>query len=275
MTKRVQESTRYVNAVLGALEVLDCFQVQPMLPLKRLCDLTGMNRSKVIRLCGTLKKKGYLAYEAETRHYRLGLRILSLSKICESSNNLISLARPILRSVAEQTGESVSLFVVDGLNRLCVAGEEGTFSIRYNIPEGQPIPLYAGAGGKLLLAFGPEELRRKVLRRSGLKRLTASTITDPKKLEKEFEAILRQGYASSIGEREPEVAALAAPIYSHKGTVCASLTLAGPVQRFSGDRYLNHVKILVNSARRLSHILGYSGRSTPHHDSEPGPGSSL
>ncbi len=108
-----------------------------------------------------------------------------------------------------------------------------------------------------------------------MKRLTAATITDPKKLEKEFEAILRQGYASSIGEREPDVAALAAPIYNHKGTVCASLTLAGPIQRFSGDLYLNHVRILVNSARRLSHILGYSGLSTPLHASEPGPRSSL
>ncbi len=274
MTQRVKESTRYVNAVLGALEVLDSFQVEPLLPLKRLCELTGMNRSKVIRLCGTLKKKGYLAYEAETRHYRLGLRILSLSKICESSNNLISLARPILRFVVEQTGESVSLFVVDGLNRLCVAGEEGTFSIRYNIPEGQPIPLYAGAGGKVLLAFGPEELRRKVLTRSRMKRLTSATITEPKKLEKEFEAIIRQGYASSIGEREPDVAALAAPIYNHKGTVCASLTLAGPIQRFSGNLYLNHVQVLVNSAKRLSQILGYSGAKNLHDDSDSGPGAS-
>jgi IclR family transcriptional regulator, KDG regulon repressor len=270
MRKRVKESTRHVDAVRRALQVLDCFQVQPLLPLKRICELTGMNRSRVIRLCGTLESKGYLDYEAETRHYRLGSRILSLSKIYESSNNLISLARPILRSVVEQTGESVSLFVVDGLNRMCVAGEEGTFSIRYNIPEGQPIPLYAGAGGKLLLAFGPEELRRKVLRRSRLKRLTAATTTDPKKLEKEFEAIRRRGYASSCGEREPEVAALAAPIYTHEGTVCASLTLAGPIHRLSGKQRVNHLRILLASASRLSQMLGYPGLGAPNPDSDPG-----
>jgi IclR family acetate operon transcriptional repressor len=264
-----------VNAVLKALQVLDCFQVQPLVPLKKICELTAMNRSRVIRLCGTLESKGYLAYEPETRQYRLGSRIFSLSKAYESSNNLISLARPILRSVVKHTGESVSLFVVDGLKRLCVAGEEGTFSIRYNIPEGQPIPLYAGAGGKLLLAFGPEELRRKALRPAHLKRLTSATTTDPKRLEKEFAAIRRQGYASSCGEREPDVAALAAPIYNHEGTVCASLTLAGPRHRFSGEPHNHHLKILLDCARRLSQMLGYPGPSTPNHDSEPGPGATL
>ena len=275
MRKRIKESTRHVNAVLKALQVLDCFQVQPLLQLKKICELTGMNRSRVIRLCGTLESKGYLAYESETRHYRLGSRILSLSKVYESSNNLISFARPILRYVVEHTGESVSLFIVDGLKRFCVAGEEGTFSIRYNIPEGQPIPLYAGAGGKLLLAFGPEELRRKVLRRSRLKRLTPATTTDPQKLETEFEAIRRQGYASSCGEREPDVAALAAPIYNHEGTVCASLTLAGPIHRFSGEPGANHLRILLAAAGRLSQMLGYPDRNTTNHDSEPGPGAAL
>jgi DNA-binding IclR family transcriptional regulator len=200
-------------------------------------------------------------YDAESHHYKLGSRILSLSKVYERSNNLISLARPVMRHLANHTGESASLFVVDGLKRLCLAREEGTFSIRYNIVEGQRMVLYAGAGGKVLLAFGPEELRRKILAKNHLKQLTPTTIKDPKDLAKELEAIRRQGYASSYGERDAEVAALAAPIYGHDGKVCAALSIAGPINRFSPEHNVKHLKILLASAEQLSQMLGYQGEN--------------
>lgn len=257
MRKRLKESTRHVDAVLKSLEVLDCFQVQPQLQLKKICELTGMNKSRVIRLCGTLAFRGYLVYDPEAHHYRLGSKVLSLSKIYERSNNLISLARPIMRRLADATGESASLFVVEGLQRLCLVREEGTFSIRYNVLEGQRMVLYAGAGGKILLAYGPEELRRKFLRKGHLRSLTPATIRDPRGLEKELETIRRQGYASSYGERDPEVAALAAPIYSYDGSVCAALTLAGPAHRFSREHNVKHLRIMLASAGRLSQMLGY------------------
>jgi DNA-binding IclR family transcriptional regulator len=261
MRGKVKESTRHVEAVLKALDVLDCFKVQPILPLKKISELTRMNKSRIIRLCGTLASKGYLVYDSEAQHYKLGSKIISLSKIYERSHDLVSLARSVLRCLADHTGESASLFVVDGLERLCLAREEGTSSIRYNIIEGQRMVLYAGAGGKVLLAFGPEELRRKVLGKTRLKELTPSTIKDPKRLEKELEAIRRQGYASSYGERDAEVAALAAPVYGHEENVCAALTIAGPIHRFSPEHDVKHVKILLSSAERLSQMLGYQGKN--------------
>ncbi len=253
-----------MEAVLKALEVLDCFQVQPLLPLKKISELTGMNKSRIIRICGTLASRGYLVYDSEAQNYRLGFKVLSLSKAYERGNNLISLSRPVLRNLADQTGESASLFVVDGRQRLCLAREEGTSSIRYNILEGQRMVLYAGAGGKVLLAFGPEELRRKALSRDHFRKLTPTTIQAPKRLEKELETVRRQGYASSYGERDSEVAALAAPIYSHDGKVCAALTIAGPINRFSKEHNAKHLKFLLASAGRLSRILGYEvkNRST-------------
>ena len=262
MREKVRESTRHVEAVLKALEVLDCFQDQPLLPLKKISELTGMNKSRIIRLCGTLESKGYLVHDSEAQNYRLGFKALALGKAHERSNNLISLSRPILRDLADQTGESATLFVVDGLQRVCLAREEGTFSIRYNILEGQRMVLYAGAGGKVLLAFGPEELRRKVLSRDHLRKLTPTTIQDPKRLEKDLETVRRQGYASSYGERDSEVAALAAPIYRHDGKVCAAVSIAGPINRFSRGHNVEHLKFLLASAERLSRMLGYEGKNS-------------
>jgi DNA-binding IclR family transcriptional regulator len=260
MGEKVKDSTRHVEAVLRALDILDCFEGEPLLSLKKISELTGMNKSRIIRLCGTLEAKGYLVYDAEARRYRLGSRILSLSKIYERSHNLVSLARPVLRYLADHTGESASLFVVEGLKRLCLVREEGTFSVRYNILEGQRMVLYAGAGGKVLLAFGPEELRRRVLGKNRLRELTSRTIKDPRDLEKELGVIRRQGYAVSYGERDADAAALAAPIYNHEEKVCAALTIAGPTHRFSPEHNVKHLKILLASAERLSRVLGYQGK---------------
>ncbi len=252
-----KEAKRHVEAVLKALDILECFQRQPRLSLKKISELTGLHKSRIMRLCGTLISRGYLQYEAETEQYKLGPKIISLSKSYEQSNDLISLARPAMKYLAQETGESASLFVIDGLNRLCVAREEGTYSLRYNIVEGQRMPLYAGAGGKVLLAFGPEAIRKKVLTKKHIKKLTPHTIIDPQKLLQELDKIRQDGYACSFGERDAEVAALAAPIFNHEGKICASLSIAGPISRFSGEHNAQRLKILLVTAKGLSDSLGY------------------
>ena len=156
MCGQVKEASRHVEAVTKALAILECFDAEPVRTLKTIREITGLNKSRVIRLCGTLVANGYLDYEPGPHQYKLGSRILRLGKAYERSNSLISVARQVLRDLADQTGESATLYVVDGLKRLCLATEEGTYGIRYTILEGQQLELYAGSGGKVLLAFGPE-----------------------------------------------------------------------------------------------------------------------
>ena len=261
MPGKVKESSRHVEAVLCALDILECFDVEPELPLRRITELSGLNKSRVIRLCGTLVARGYLSYDAETGKHALGPRVLRLSQIYERSHTLVTLARPVLRGLARRTGESATLFVVDGTMRLCIAREEGTHSIRYNIVEGQRNVLYAGSGGKVLLAFGTDALRRRVVRKDALKKLTPNTIDSPDRLTRELSAVRRHGYAASAGERDSEVASLAAPIFDRYGNVCAALTIAGPVHRFSRAHNATHLTVLLASARRISRLLGYGGES--------------
>ena len=258
MGKNSKESRRYVDAVLKALTILDCFQVQPSLQLRQISEMTKLNKSRILRLCGTIESMGYLVHDRETGLYGLGPKLLFLGKVYERNNTLISLARPILRDLARVTGESASLFVVDGNRRLCLAREEGTHTIRYSLSEGEHRELYAGAPGKVLLAFGPEELRRQFLQKNMLRKLTPNTIADPRKLQREFESIRSQGYGFSAGERTPDVAALAAPIYNHEKKVCGALAIAGPVNRFMPQHRRRLLRRLLVAARRLSRGLGYS-----------------
>ena len=119
---------------MKALAILECFLPEPARTLKSIAETTGLNKSRAIRLCGTLMASGYLDYEPGTKQYKLGSRILTLGKAYERSNNLTSVARPVLRELADQTGESATLYVIDGIKRLCLATAEGTSDIRYTIP---------------------------------------------------------------------------------------------------------------------------------------------
>jgi DNA-binding IclR family transcriptional regulator len=184
---------------------------------------------------------------------------MMLGKIYERSNSLISVARPILRELASITGESAKLFVIQGTKRICLVREKGTYPLSYHVEEGESFELYAGAGGKVLLAYTPKEFRDQVLGEKVLQRLTPTTIVERSRLEEEFGAIRERGYASSNGEIFTEVAGMAAPVFDHENDVCAALTIAGPSQRFTEERRREMLDNLMASARRLSLLLGSAG----------------
>jgi DNA-binding IclR family transcriptional regulator len=255
-----RESERHVEAVVKTLSILECFtHSEPELSLKQLTEKTGLNKSRILRLCGTLAGHGFLIRMPQAS-YRLGPKLMMLGKIYERTNTVVSLARPILRELASLTGESASLFVIEGAKRLCLARAESPSAIRYAIREGDLLELYVGAGGKALLAYASEEFRHQILNGRILKRFTSSTIIERDLLEEELEAIRKQGYAVSKGERTSEAAAMAAPVFDDEGKACAVITVAGPVQRFSTERCREMLKSLQASARKLSLLLGDGGK---------------
>jgi DNA-binding IclR family transcriptional regulator len=256
MKEKSKEAGRHVQAVLNALSILDCLQDTAALPLREVSAQTRLNKSRVMRLCGTLAAKGYLVHDLEANLYRIGPRLLSLGKAYERSHSLISLARPILREMVRRTGESATLYVVEGLERLVLAREEGSHTLRYSISEGQRLPLYTGASGKVLLAYGPESLRRMILKKSILRPLTNNTIVDPESLRRELETIRKQGYGVSAGERSLDGGALAAPVFDHEPKICAAIGIAGPIQRVR-EHHEEYVQALMPAAHQLSAALGY------------------
>lgn len=256
MKGQSKESVRYVESVQKALEILECFQSHSALSLKEIGSITLVNKSRVMRLAGTMITNNYLVYDPEAELYRLGPKLLALGKSYEENNTLVSLGRPILQKLAGVTGESAALYVVDGLERLCVAREEGTQSIRFSIKEGERMELHAGAAGKLLLAFGQKELQETFLKNRILKRLTPRTIVNPKKFRQELKEIRKKGYALSFGERVLDSAALAAPVFDCRRRACAALSIAGPITRFLSEHIEINVRILLNAAQQLSRSLG-------------------
>lgn len=253
-----KESNKLIESVDKALCLLECFSdSESELSLKDLSEKTGLNKSRILRLAGTLASHGFLVRRKGSL-YSLGPQILMLGKIYERSNTLMSLARPIMKDLVLLTGESVKLFVVEDKKRICLARELGPSRLHYAIKEGEVLPLAAGAGGKVLLAYGSPELREEVLSQ-GLERVTPATIVKRDQFADELNTVRLQGYAISVGELVYEVGGVAAPIFDHDQKVVAALVVAGPIQRFSDGLYKAKLNDLLDACRQLSHMLGYTG----------------
>lgn len=256
LKKAPKESAKQIDSVDKALSIVECFSDSvPEMSLKQLSEKTGLYKSRIMRLCGTLMAHGFLI-RMEDSLYRLGPKLMMLGKIYERTNSLISIARPILRELASLTGESAKLYVIEGHKRICLVREKGPNPLSYHVEEGESFELYAGAGGKVLLAYAPKAFRDQILGEKVLQRLTPQTIVERSRLEKEFATIRKQGYALSRGEMFPEVAGLAAPVFNHDNAVCGAVTIAGPIQRFTADRRREKLASMLEAARRLSRLLG-------------------
>ena len=150
-----KQVSRHVDAVLAALAILDCFLKEPVLSLRQVIKMTGLTRNRIMRLAGSLEARGYLNLDFSPAKITLGPKCLRLGKVFESHLDLVSIARPILQRLAQETGESASLYMRDGMERVVVAREEGTQMIRYSVKEGQRMPLARRRGRENLPRVHP------------------------------------------------------------------------------------------------------------------------
>jgi IclR family KDG regulon transcriptional repressor len=212
------------QTLIRAAAILDSFTVErPELGVRDLARRLGLSPATAGRLLATLHSAGILRQNEATRAYALGVKVLSWASVFSSTLDVRSKARPVLEQLHRQTRESVSLYIRDGVERVCVERIESLQQIRVVVRVGERMQLYAGASGKVLLAFLPREQRKKLLAELDLVRLTENTLCDRKRLERDLLEILERGYAISLGERVSGAASVAAPIFDVSGSVVASL----------------------------------------------------
>jgi DNA-binding IclR family transcriptional regulator len=247
MEQQSKESARHIDVVLRALDVLDCFQDDSVVSLKEIIDRTGVTRSRAMRLLGTLVSRGYLIEDPDKRNYYLGIKLAILGNSFEKFNNIEVITRPVLKQLVIKTGESATLYVIDGSERVALIREEGTQAIRYSVREGQRLPLHVGAAAKILLAYGPAELVQK---------LASSQSADPKKLIKEVKAVRKKGYAISKGENVPDAHAIAAPVFDYKTTLIGAIGIAGPAHRLDDNQIKNRLDVVLEAADYLCKQFG-------------------
>jgi DNA-binding IclR family transcriptional regulator len=220
-----------VDAVDRALTIMQAFDVSNgRLSLAALAKHTGFYKSTILRLTRSLERGGYL-YRESDGDFVVGPEPVRLAAIYKRYSQLEPKVRPVLRSLRDNTGESASFFQRVGTRRQCLYREESQRTIRDHVMEGDLLPLDVGAAGHVLKAFGSGGRTR-----AGTGRPATLPMT-------------------SFGERDPEAAALAAPVFGPDGLLGA-LTISGPRSRLTRQRVAEIGPTLLTEARNLSRILG-------------------
>ncbi len=246
-----------IKSVVKTIQIINCFSPRKqVLGIGEINAMTGYSKSTVSRLLTTLHEFGCVEKAEGYGKYRLGHRIYLWGVISQASHTLPSIAEPIMKNLREKCGEEVSLYTVEGNRRVCLLRVESLHEIARVGLVGEPLPLHAGAAGRVLLAYLPEEQQHSVIYDQDLNKFTGLTITDPAKLLGSLKKIREQGFAVSRGEREPEAFSVVAPIRGADGLVAASLSISGPNFRLSRKNLKPNIQGVLAAAGEISHKLG-------------------
>ena len=222
-----------VRSVSRALDILFALQRGPQ-TVAQVGRATGLSTVTVRRLPSTLAYRDLVVQDRTAPTYRLGSGCFGfLDAVARGGGGLDVIAGPVLEGLAQETGETVALYVRAGPRRICVAQVPSAHPVRYTARLGMENPIHTGAMGKILLAFSVPEERDDILDHMDLVSYTPATITERGALDRELERIRKQGYAESRGERSAGVAAVGAPVFSPDGGILAALCVIGPSDRLT------------------------------------------
>ena len=238
-----------VRSVVRALQILAAFDDEHAIcSMTELLERAHLPKTTALRLIQTMLRSGFLFRRADGR-FCLGPVLIPLSRAVEVAWRLPVAADATMESVRARTRETVNLYVLEGMSRVCVAQKQGPQHIRFVIPVGVRLPLWAGASGKLLLAHGDRDFFESVVGASGKEEDFSAG------LAVELAEIRRQGYAVSRDERERGASSVAAPIINPRGGVSAALAVSGPTSRFGDDRVAEFAGVLIEAVQLMAAAL--------------------
>lgn len=246
-----------LSSVKNALLILRSFTMEE--PEKKISDLAaslGLNKSTVSRTMATLASEGFVYKDPETKKYRLGMTIISLSGIINNNMDVYRESQPILNKLVQDIDETAHISILDNTDVIYIQKIECNHYVRALTHVGKRNPAYCTSSGKVLLAHADESLVETVIN-SGLKKYTDTTITDPDKLREHLKKVKEDGFAYSLAEFNEGVNSVAAPIYDYTGKVIAALTVVGPMQRIQQNKIRPLAKKVIEASMEISDRMGY------------------
>ncbi len=249
----------YSSQVLDrVVQILDCFGPERAnLRLLEIATATGLHKSTLYRLLEAMRSYRLIGFDQASGSYHLGMKLFELGSRAVERLALDQHAHPILDQLADVSGETAHLCVLDGADVVYIAKVECTRTLRIPSAVGQRNPAYCTGVGKALLShLSPEQLAAYIAETT-LRPFTKKTLTSVADLRANLRQILAQGYAVDDQEREEGVRCVAAPVRDHSGRVIAAISIAGPTMRVTKERVGELAAHVIRAANEISSRLGY------------------
>jgi DNA-binding IclR family transcriptional regulator len=233
---------------VNALQVLEVLAAaEGSVGVTELADQLRIAPSTVHRTLATLTATGF-ARRGPDRRYYVGPAVTRLAPRATTPLLLRDAARPILRWLAETTGETIHLAVLDGTSVVTIDHAAGARADAAAHVVGGRVPAHATAVGLALLAHHPEIVDAVVA--TGLRRWTADTIADAATLGRRLVETRRRGYAVNRRGWLDGTAGVAAPVLLANGDAVASVGISGPIGRLGRNGGIASLGALVGAGAR-------------------------
>ncbi|WP_134702076.1 IclR family transcriptional regulator [Ammoniphilus sp. YIM 78166] len=244
------------KTVVKSMDILNLFLAHDKLNLNEMVELSGIPKTSVHRMLGSLEDMGFLTKDAEGR-YSLGLLFLQFGQLVADRLDIRQVALPVMKALRDEIGEAVNLIVRDGQESIYIEKLDAKHPVRLYTKIGRRSPLYAGACSRIILAHLSDQEREEYLNEIELKPIALGTITDREMLRKTLDESKASGYSVSQSELENYTSSVAAPIFDHTGKILGGLSVAGPDVRFNEERLPLLIEKVRKAANEISAKFGW------------------
>ncbi len=225
--------------------------------ISRRLKLPKSSASYILRV---MEKRGYLI--RNDGKYRIGLKLLSLTRGILSQTDVREVAKPILNQFLRKSRMSEAhLAVLDNGRAVYIEKVEAENSfIKMDIWVGHRLPVHTTAIGKILVANLSDEEVLKILELRGMEKKTRRSITNQVKFLQEIEKVRKYGFAMDNEENSLSVRCLAAPIFNQQGITIAALGTSSTILELDETHLPKVVELVKDAAQKVSEKLGYFGQ---------------
>lgn len=235
-----------MGTVGKALDLLDLFtKSEPLVGLSQLARASGLNKATCHRLLTELESRGLLEQVGPAREYRLGPALLRLSALREAAVPTRDAAMPVLRHLAETTGETAHLsHLVAGRLQTLAFAYASRGGVKVMMEDAEILPFHATASGAAVLAFGAD-----------METVTAQA-PDPDALRARIATTRAKGYGETVSTFEKDVHSLAVPLFDATGTCTGALAVAAAAPRMTPDLHGTITRELTLAGVEITKLWG-------------------
>jgi DNA-binding IclR family transcriptional regulator len=239
----VSGSVRSLERALDLLETLE--HLRSPSGVRALEAITGIPKATAQRLLDVLERRGYV--QKERGKYYLAAGTVRLARGFLAGDSLATTALPVLQRLTALSGETCSLYVRQGFDRIIAQRVESPHPLRQHTPIGERLPLHLGASGQILCGGMPDDLLQRYLERIPPVRLASGKSLSRKDLWARSQQARSRGYAIGVDERWDGVSSVAAAVIHRDRGVVAAINIAGPTSRMPVKK-LEQLSLEVRSA---------------------------
>ena len=245
-------SNTFTSTLLKAFHILECFSSDNQeLGIKELAQFTEMPQSSVYRILQSMEFSGLIFQNGETRKYRLGPKLLSLSTKQDILNTYFSIAIRHMEYLGQQTGETVNLACLDCDQIIYMHRVECSHILRPNFTLKAAYPAHRTALGIVLMSELSQGSLRWIYEKNAAD--IGMSFADFAALEKEAR---QRGYAFDDQVFCEGLRCVAAPVRGPGGKAMFAISVSAPTLRMDDNTYDATRRAVVRCCAQASAEIG-------------------